>query len=128
MRRSTSRAALACLAACGLAACGGSDPSTAPAKITITSSGLSASSVTVPSGGQVTFVNNDSADHQITSTVCTEISSGKLSNGGSYTTPALAGARSCGFSDALTSDARFSGTVTVSAPGTGGGGGGGAGY
>jgi plastocyanin len=57
--------------------CGGGDSPTAPsggggggnnspigATITITSSGVSPNSVTVPVGSRVTFVNNDSRSHQ----------------------------------------------------------------
>ena len=118
---------LIALSACAFAACGGSDSgSKAPAKITLSASGASPNNVNIPNGGKVTFVNSDAADHQITSSACTEFASPKLSNGGSFTTPALAGARSCGFSDSLNPSATtFAGTVTVAAPGTGGGGGGG---
>lgn len=65
---------LAALLATAAASCGGGDDSpaapspgggtgTVAATITITASGVSPSSVTVPVGSRVTFVNNDSRSH-----------------------------------------------------------------
>ena len=92
-------------------ACGGSDngptPSPAPAMIvTITSSGVSPKTVTVPRGSQVQFTNNDGAAHDMASnphpehTDCTEINSvGFLNPGQSRQTGNMNTARTCGFHD-----------------------------
>lgn len=94
-----------------LAACGGSSsptqPSTEPAAIiTITASGASPKTVTVPRGSQVQFVNNDSRSHQMNSnphpehTDCPELNSvGFLSPGQKRQTGNLNTARTCGFHD-----------------------------
>lgn len=105
-----------------LAACGGSSSAGAPAVIQLSSAGVDHNSVVIPSGGQVHFVNNDTADHSMTSD-CTEVSTGKLTHGQGFTSPALTGPKACNFSDALNSSATsFQGTVTVKAPSAGGGG------
>lgn len=102
------------------AGCGGSggtsssSPTTAPtpaagsanATITITSAGVSPKTVTVPPGGRVTFVNNDTRSHQMYSdphpehTDCPEFDQvGFLSPGESRTTGNLNIVRTCGFHD-----------------------------
>ena len=102
-------------------ACGGSDsssstpsapsptPTTTPsagATITITSSGVSPQSVTVSVGARVTFVNNDSRVHDMSSdphpqhTDCPEINqAGFLSAGQSRQTGNLTTARTCTYHD-----------------------------
>jgi len=117
---------LAALAACAVSACGGSDSTHAPAQVVLSASGASPTSVTIPSGGQVRFVNNDDADHQIASTACSsELTSPKLSKGGSFTSSIIAGGKSCSFNDSLNpTSSAFTGTITVQAPGTTGGTGG----
>lgn len=119
---------LSALAACAVSACGGSDSTHAPAQVVLSAAGASPSSVTIPSGGQVRFVNNDDADHQIASSGCSELASPRLTKGASFTSSIIAGGRSCSFNDGLnpTSNA-FTGTIVVQAPGTSGGSGG-AGY
>jgi plastocyanin len=102
-----------------VSACGGSDdPGTAPspgggggtggtvaATITITAAGVSPSSVTVSAGQRVTFVNNDSRPHDMSSdphpahTDCQEITVGFLQAGQSGTTQNLNRVRTCGFHD-----------------------------
>jgi plastocyanin len=74
--------------------------------ITITSAGVSPSQVEVPVGGRVTFVNNDSAFHEMSSdphpihTDCPEINSvGALGPGTTRQTAAFTRARTCGFHD-----------------------------
>ena len=101
--------------------CGGSDsssstpsapsptPTTTPsagATITITSSGVSPQSVTVSVGARVTFVNNDSRVHDMSSdphpqhTDCPEINqAGFLSAGQSRQTGNLTTARTCTYHD-----------------------------
>lgn len=104
-----------------VAACGGSG-STA-AQIQLTASGASPSTITIPNGGQVHFINNDTADHQIASP-CTDLASPKLTKGQDFLAT-LKGPNTCTFNDGLNpSVASFSGTVTVNAAGAGGGGGG----
>ena len=101
-----------------LSACGGSNgpspgPSPTPggpgggvaATITITSSGVSPKTVTVPVGSRVTFVNNDSRPHDMNSnphpehTDCPEINVGFIAAGASGTTQNLTRTRTCGYHD-----------------------------
>lgn len=104
------------------AACGGSSGNTTAAQISLTASGASPSTITIPSGGQVHFINHDTADHQIASSACGELASPKLSAGQDFLA-SIIGPKSCSFSDSLNpSNTSFQGTVTVSAPGAGGGG------
>ena len=94
---------------------GSSNPSATPAPtptptptltITITSNGASPKTLTVAAGSQVTFVNNDSIDHQMFSdphpehTDCPELDSvGYLAPGQSRQTGNLNTVRTCGFHD-----------------------------
>jgi plastocyanin len=108
---------------CG--ACGGSSPSSPSSSggsgsnsgggggtaaggttITITSSGVSPKSLTVPAGTQVTFVNNDTSPHDMSSdphpehTTCPEINTvGFITPGQTRQTSALRTVRTCGFHD-----------------------------
>jgi hypothetical protein len=101
-------------------ACGGSDsPTEAP--IRITAAGLSASAITIPSGGRVHFFNADSVNHQIVSQDCPALDTPVLAPGGDSLEPLMTGPLSCTFADALNSSAAFDGSVTVNAPGAGGG-------
>jgi plastocyanin len=74
--------------------------------ITVTSSGASPQTLTVAAGSQVTFVNNDTIDHQMYSdphpehTDCPELDSvGYLAPGQSRQTENLNTVRTCGFHD-----------------------------
>ena len=74
--------------------------------ITITSSGVSPRTLTVEAGSRVTFVNNDSGAHDMSSdphpahTDCPEINGvGFLSAGQSRRTGNLNTVRTCGFHD-----------------------------
>jgi plastocyanin len=74
--------------------------------ITITSNGASPKTLTVAAGSQVTFVNNDSIEHQMYSdphpehTDCPELDSvGFLAPGQSRQTENLNIVRTCGFHD-----------------------------
>jgi len=100
-------------------ACGGGDSSSstpssptptptpsAGATITITSSGVSPKSVTVAVGSRVTFVNNDTGAHDMSSdphpehTTCPEINqAGFLAAGQSRQTGNLVIARTCTYHD-----------------------------
>ena len=93
----------------GCSGSSGSDtsPSQTPAAtITITASGVSPRSVTVPRGSQVQFVNNDTRAHDMDSdphpehTDCPPINAvGFLNPGQSRQTENLNTARTCGFHD-----------------------------
>ena len=79
------------------------DPNTT---ITITSAGVSPKEITVAVGGRVTFVNNDTAFHEMDSdphpihTDCPEINQvGALGPGTSRQTAPFTRARTCGFHD-----------------------------
>ncbi len=83
---------------------GGPAPSTAT--ITITSSGVSPATVTISAGGQVTFVNNDSRNHNMQSdphpehTDCPELAQvGFLVPGQSRTSGNFNTVRTCGYHD-----------------------------
>ncbi len=114
------------------AACGGSSSPSAPSSpsnsggssattITITSNGVSPKSITVARGSQVTFVNNDTRNHDMESnphpehTDCPEINQvGFLTPGQSKQTGNLNTARTCGYhdhNDAFT--AAWQGTITI---------------
>ena len=93
-----------------LTACGGGSPSSpspdASATITITSAGVSATQLTVSAGSRVTFVNNDTRSHNMTSDPhpehndCVDVNQvGFLSAGQSRETGNLVVARTCGFHD-----------------------------
>lgn len=98
-----------------------STPGMEGAVITIGANGLSPGSVTVTSGQSVTFVNNDSVAHQITSgpvpsyDACPAINRvGRLEPGQRMQTGALTTGASCSFLDLMrTSDSRFQGTIRV---------------
>ena len=95
----------------GLGSCGGgggspSGPSGSAATITITLAGVSTTTVSVPQGSRVTFVNNDSRSHNMTSDPhpdhgdCPELNSvGFLRAGESRESGNLNTIRTCGFHD-----------------------------
>ncbi len=122
LTRFRSIAVAACVALlCG--ACGGANPSspssgspggatsgggstTTGATITITSAGISPKSVTVASGSSVTFINNDSQPHDMSSdphpqhTDCPEMNGvGFIQPGQTKSTNAFRTVRTCGFHD-----------------------------
>jgi plastocyanin len=96
-----------------IVACGNSSSSASPSPastpmltITITSSGANPKTLTVKPGSQVTFINNDSVDHQMYSdphpehTDCPEFDSvGFLAPGQARQTGNLNIVRRCGFHD-----------------------------
>ncbi len=99
-------------------------PTTTPstgATITITSSGASPRSVTIAAGSRVTFVNNDSSPHDMSSdphpqhTDCPEINQvGFLAAGQTKQTGNLTTARTCGFHDHNRStDTSLQGTIII---------------
>jgi plastocyanin len=118
-------------------ACGGSSGSSTPttpstgggsgssgtgaATITITSAGVSPKTVTIAAGQRVTFVNNDSRQHDMASnphpnhTDCPAINTvGLLLAGQSRDTANLTTARSCGFHDHIREDdTSLQGTIVI---------------
>jgi plastocyanin len=101
---------------------GGTTPSQPPAAtFTITASGVSPKSVTVPRGSQVQFMNNDTRPHDMDSdphpehTDCPQINAvGFLNPGQSRQTENLTIARSCGFHDHSNPDAAsLRGTIVI---------------
>jgi plastocyanin len=89
--------------------------------ITITSSGASPRSITVPVGSRVTFVNNDSRAHDMSSDPhpshenCPPLNDvGFLQPGQSRATGNLTTARTCGFHDHnQPSETSLQGTITI---------------
>ena len=103
------RRVLPVLTALSVAACGGaspSSPSTGAATVTITSAGVSSAQINVVQGSRVTFVNNDTRAHNMTSdphpehTDCPELNTvGLLQPGQSRETGNLVTVQTCGFHD-----------------------------
>ena len=106
------RGMVAAALAAATISCGGGSSDTMPSPlpngptITITASGVSPRTITISRGTQVTFVNNDSRSHDMTSdphpehTDCPEINQvGLLRSGQSRQTGNLNTARTCGFHD-----------------------------
>ena len=98
------------------------DPSPNPtdATITITAAGINPSSVTINSGGRITFINNDTVQHQPSSnphpvhTDCPGLNMNVINPNQQATSAALTTPRSCGFHDHLNDTvASLRGTVTV---------------
>lgn len=99
-------------------------PSPAPsstATITITSAGASPQTVTIAAGGRVTFVNNDSRPHDMSSdphpahTDCSAVNQvGFVTPGQSRQTGILTTARTCGFHDHdQPSNSRLQGQIII---------------
>ena len=119
-------------AALTVTACGGDDSSststpaptptpTPGTTITITASGVSPQSLAVPPGTRVTFVNNDTRNHEMNSNPhpthgdCPEIDQvGFLSPGQSRQTGNLNTVRTCGYHDhGLPSTGSLQGTIVI---------------
>ena len=113
-----------------VAACGSGAPSSpsnggssTDSTVTITSSGLSATQINVSAGARITFVNNDTRSHNMTSdphpehTDCPEINTvGLLQPGQRRETGNLVAIRTCGFhdhDDPPPAGARWSGRITI---------------
>ena len=100
-------------------ACGGSGGSgtpTGPFQVTLTSAGASPGSFTALSQAEVQFTNNDSVNHQISSSNCPEMSTPPLPPGMNATVMLAVGPKSCTFNDSPTG---FQGSVNILAPGNG---------
>ena len=98
------------------------DPSPNPtdATITITAAGVTPQNVSINSGGRITWINNDTVQHQPSSdphpahTDCPGLNMNVLNPLQSATSAALTTRRSCGFHDHLNDTvASLRGTVTV---------------
>jgi plastocyanin len=107
------------------AACGGSstptNPSTNAPTVTFTSTGITPVEVRISAGGTVTFLNNDSRPHAVSSdpltihTDCPAINDvGTLNPGQSRGTGVLTIRRTCGFHDHTNeTDTRWYGRIIV---------------
>ena len=131
-RSVASAAALACAAAVVSVACSNSNsagPSTGvtctasatSTTITISNSAVCPQNITVPRGTQVTFVNNDTKTHEMTSDPhpehndCPELNAvGNLVAGQSRQTSNLVVARRCGFHDHIDfQNSGLKGSITI---------------
>ena len=110
------------------ASCGSDSPSspsggndgTIAATLTISATGISPKTVTVPLGSRVTIINNDTKSHNMNSdphpehTQCPALNVGVLTSGQSRTSQNLTTARACGMHDHDDSDnAAWKATITV---------------
>ncbi len=115
---------------CALAACSGGSTPTTPGgggtptvtnTITITSAGANPRNIQISQGTRVTFINNDSRSHNMTSdphpehTTCPELNSiGLLAAGQSRESGNLNTVRTCGFHDHDNPGvANLTGTITI---------------
>ena len=97
-----------------LAACGGYSSSSGPATVSLRAMGVNPSTISVMAGAQLQFTNEDTVEHRVASTDCSELNSPALAAGASFTATMGAGPKTCAFSDALLpGDTAFQGTVTV---------------
>jgi len=95
-----------------LAACGGYSSSSGPATVSLRAMGVNPSTISVMAGAQLQFTNEDTVEHRVASTDCSELNSPAA--GASFTATMGAGPKTCAFSDALLpGDTAFQGTVTV---------------
>jgi hypothetical protein len=116
-------AAVVVLSDCGGTPSSPSSPSTGGATIMLTSAGVSSIQLTVTQGARVTFVNNDTRSHNMTSdphpehSDCPEINTvGLLQPGQSRETGNLVAIRTCGFhdhDDPPPGGSRWTGKITV---------------
>ena len=126
MRRCALSASRFCAAAAllvGATTCGGSpsSPSTGDVTITISSSGVTPTEVRIPVGGRVTFLNNDSRPHAMSSdpiqvhTDCPPINDvGFVNPGQTRQTGAMNVKRTCGFHDHTNeSDPIYKGRIII---------------
>jgi plastocyanin len=121
--------AIVALAGCGSSNSNSSGPSTGgtctasstSTTITISNNAVCPQNITVPRGTQVTFVNNDTRTHEMTSdphpehSDCTEINAvGNLVVGQSRQTSNLVVARKCGFHDHIAFEVKsLQGSITI---------------
>jgi len=105
------------LVACG----GGGGGGGGAAVVSLSTTAPTPNGFTIPTPGEVDFVNRDTVAHQITSTDCTELSSGSIAPGATFVAHVSGGPKACTFTDTAGSKT-FSGSFNVAAPGTPGNG------
>jgi plastocyanin len=120
--------AVAAALAGAAAACGSSSPQTTPSPtptptstVTITTGGTNPKDIVIAPGSQVTFLNNDTRSHNVSSdphpehTDCPSVNQvGVLVTGQSRQTGNLNIARVCGYHDHdMPDDSRWKGTITI---------------
>ena len=95
-------------------------PNPTDATITITSTGTNPKDVTINAGGRITWINNDTVQHQPSSnphpahTDCPALNMNVLGPGQQATSTALTTRRNCGYHDHLNdTNATLQGTITV---------------
>jgi plastocyanin len=95
-------------------------PAVGPARITITSAGVSPAEVTIAAGAQVTFINNDTQPHDVAGGPdlehpdCREIDAvGFLSPGQSRQTAPLSLVRTCDYHDHQNHSPIFNGRIII---------------
>ena len=112
---------IALLAACGGGGGGsGTGTPTGPFAVNLTAAGVSPQSFQALSQASLRFTNQDTKNHQITSSNCAEIVTPLLTPGTDATVELGPGPKTCNFSDSQNpSAAAFQGTVSVLAPGNG---------
>ena len=109
-----------CAAACAaLAGCGGNSAGTV--NMTLTAGGFTPNTVSVRFGYNLTFVNQDNAAHQVSSTACPDLASTRIPAGSSFTVPISNTAevgKSCDVFDSLGGTTQgFTGTVKITGAG-----------
>jgi plastocyanin len=126
MRLVTSAVLVFALGACGSGGGGSSTTCPQSATVTVSSAGVTPTTVCIAPGGTVTFSNTDTVAHDIEATgACTPLNLGSIAPATMKTTTALTIVATCGFHDAVNASAAFQGTVDVSSGSNGGGMGGG---
>lgn len=113
-----------------LVACGGSGGGSnqAPAEIDLTATGATVAgnpsvNITMPSGGQVHFLNKDTKPHKIESSNCAELNTAQLAPNQDSGLITVTTQTSCTFNDALNpTNGAYTGNITVLPPGNPGGG------
>ena len=111
---------IALLAACGGGGGSGTGTPTGPFTVNLTATGVIPQIFQALSQASLRFTNQDTKNHQITSSNCAEIATPLLTPGAAATVDLGPGPKVCNFSDSQNpSAAAFQGTVSVLAPGNG---------
>ena len=106
------------LVACG----GGSGGGVQPAVVNLSATSAAPVGFTIPTGGQINFVNRDTVAHQIASNNCPELtSSTAIAPGATFVATVTGGPKTCTFTDTAGSHV-FTGSFTVAPAGTPGNG------
>jgi plastocyanin len=106
------------MVACGGGGGGGNQ---APARINLSATSAAPIGFTIPSGGQIDFVNQDTVAHQIASADCPELASPQIAPGATFSTTVTGGPKGCTFTDTAGSHT-FTGSFNVAPAGTPGNG------